>query len=90
MFVRRTVMGGGRKRGRRPYVQVNGNRYASRKLSQSPNLIGKQLLLRVNPELRTLEAYYEDVCFFDTLHPEEICYVRKTRSLRNDVITFAR
>lgn len=67
MEAKRTVMGNV-KRGRRPYLQFKGVRYSSQKLRRKPDMIGKQLLLRINPDdLRTIDVFLEDGCFFDTL-----------------------
>jgi len=56
----RTVRGSVRA-GRRPYVAYEGVEYRSEILARSPALIGKPLVLRVNPDdLRVVRAFFAD------------------------------
>lgn len=49
------------KEGKRPYIQIDGVRYTSDVLSQLPELIGKKLLIYIDPgEGRFANAYFNE------------------------------
>lgn len=51
------IVRGSRKRGRRPYVQIDGARYTSDLLSESWAMVGKPLHLHVRGDFRKVRAF---------------------------------
>ena len=49
MEITRIVMGDLR-RGRRPYVQIHGQRYSNSTLWETPTMIGTRLIIQIDPE----------------------------------------
>lgn len=74
--------------GTRPYLQLDNARYTNELLSQSSGLIGKKIIVKVNPkDYRSVEAYYPDGNKLGVLyvlgHWSEIKHSISTRKLIN-------
>lgn len=66
------VVRGGKKEGRRPYIQYENVRYSSENLAKTPSMIGQKLELNVDyDKMHIINAYLENGCFFDYLIPKD-------------------
>lgn len=62
------IIRGNKKSGRRPYITFKGVEYRNDILSQSVGLIGKKLIIDVNPDdIRTIKGYFEDGTYIGLL-----------------------
>jgi hypothetical protein len=81
---------GNKETGRRPYIQIEGGEYRSDELSRNFNLVGKIIVVKVNPDdLRTVTAFLNDGSELGTLYVRgKWAYTPHTLKQRKEVNTF--
>jgi len=86
------IIRGGRRSGRRPYVEIDGARYTNSVLAQCSALVGQKLIVEINEEdMRFVNAYLNNGAELGFLKAGSrwglTKHSRKTRKIINSLIT---